>query len=386
MKLSYLARWVSSRKLFKAFLLSLYFPPPPYTPGRTLLDLHRIAEAFLSDFRKLNEERFQNGDVFLFHSIFPYTFSAIVDWTTELLQHKKIITTFFFQFSPSEKKSQVSWLKRLYYVGRRILKGERPSGSAMEWVDNNYVRFYQQKINILKKLVDKSHLLMASTDVLSKNFSGLFSLNVHYLPMPGENIPDSVRTLNVEKNRKIKVGYFGHSALEKGGQFLRFLAEKTLKNFSNVEFILHINPNADTESHLQYFRENPHPHITCYYGHLEQAKIMGLLKEVDIILMPYSPVKYATMPSAIFTEGMPLKKIFVLPKNTWAYSEAKKYDAGIAAFEKYNQDAILSALFKAIDQFAFLYKKSQMAGELFYAENNMTNYVDVFENVLKQVR
>lgn len=353
-------------------------------PLRNMLDFARISDSFLDDFKRIDADRFRDGDIFIFHSIFPQTYNALMDWTLELAVSKKIITTLFFQFPPAERKSPVTGLNKLFHKLRSLFYGDEKKQQEMEWVDNTYVKFYQKKNALLQKIAGKSHIFMASTDTLSQNFSGLFGTKVHYLPMPGENLTRGDElSANDAKPTKIKIGYFGHASLEKGGQFIRYLVDATLDKHPDVQFVLHIHPNEETRKYLQHFVTASYPNVICYHGRLEQDKIIDLMNEVDIILMPYSPAKYATMPSAVFTEGMPMKKIFVLPEGTWAHREAIKYDAGFAAFRSYNQRSIYKALHTAIANIDELKKKNQTAGELFANENNMKNYIDVFETVLQ---
>ncbi len=362
------------------------FEASPFLPARNMLDLKKISNLFLDDFEKIDANRFQDGDIFIFHSIYPNYFSAIIDWTKEIASKKRVVSTFFFQFPPSNRRSEIGFLKNLYFKLRRKFAGEDSSSPELEWADNNQVRFYQRTIPNLKKLVGKSHLLMASTDVLSRNFSALFGLKVYYLPMPGEDLSDIIaRSKQASQSKKqITIGYFGHASLEKGGQFLADLVEKTNQNYRNIDFILHINPNGETENYLAYFKNKNHPNIKCHYGHLSQDNMMELVAQVDIVLMPYSPIKYATTPSAIFTEAMPLEKVFVMPVDTWAYKEAVKYHAGISTFKNYSLKSIQVALNKAIDRFELLQEKSRLAGASFHNENNMKHYIDVFINYLSR--
>lgn len=360
------------------------FETSPFLPAKNMLDLKKIADLFLTDFEKLDLNRFRDGDVFVFHSIYPNYFNAIIDWTKWVVSQKKIIATFFFQFPPSNRKSEVGYLKNTYYKLRRIIAGEQLSASDLEWADNNQVRFYQRTIPDLKQLVGQTHLLMASTDVLSRNFSAVFGTKVSYLPMPGEDLSDMIRRMQCEASlkKKITIGYFGHASLEKGGQFLADLVANTNQRYRDVNFILHINPNGETEEHLSSFKNHAYSNVVCHHGHLDQEEMMALVAKVDIILMPYSPIKYATTPSAIFTEAMPLEKVFVMPADTWAYHEAMKYHAGISTFKDYTLNGIQTALSKAIDRFGVLQEKSRIAGEKFHKENNMSHYIDVFFDYL----
>ncbi|HEX4045683.1 MAG TPA: hypothetical protein VHZ76_08475 [Gammaproteobacteria bacterium] len=385
-----------NNKIIEGINFEPVFTYSPYVFMPNMHAFNQQASLFLNNFNAINTAEFQDGDIFIFHSIFPQTFSAILEWTKELSLQKKIITALFFQFPPANAKKHENVVSKLFCWLQKKLSHNQHYHSNMVWVENNNVRFYQQSSIEVSRLVDAgSHILLASTDVLSQNFSALFRKKVHYLPMPGEKLPNPpiINMVDISKKNalspidhnffpSIKIGYFGHSALEKGGQFLRYIVERTLILYPNAEFVLHINPNPDTEIHLERFKIHKLPNVSCHFGHLEQTTIMSLMAQVDILLMPYSPHKYATTPSAVFTEGMPLQKIFVLPKGTWMSEEAKKYNAGYTTFSAYHQDSILRALMSAIIHFKTLKQKSIMAGIKFYQENNMTNYIDVLMDVL----
>ncbi len=369
------------------------FTHSPFVPTRNFFELNYQAAFFMDDLMKLDRNEFKEGDIFIFHSLYTQIFAAIIDWTNDISKTVNITSCIFLQFPPSDTKRTVNPIKRLLYGLRRRLNGEKPSVSKLEWVDNTHVRFYQKKIPMMKKLIAERHLLLvASTDVLSRNYSALFGIKVHYLPMPGRKLSSEQRAepINIENAEKasqiVKVGYFGHSSLEKGGQFLQYIVEKIMKSHPEVHFVLHLNPNADVEKSFACFKTHAYPNISCYHGHLDQEEMMKLVGSVDIVLMPYSIKKYATMPSAIFTEGLPLKKIFIIPKNTWVYEEAKKYDVGFVAFSRFTEGSVLKALLKAIVNFDKLKSKSVIGGESFYRENNMTNYIDVFMRVLDDFR
>jgi hypothetical protein len=374
-----------NEKIVDNLLFQPVFQHSPFVAMGNHAEFQQQTQLFLNDFKSIDESEFQDGDLLIFHSIFPQILAAILQWTKQLITQKKVISTIFFQFPPSESKFQASLLRKVYHGLRNILKPTQTKSSKIVWLETKYVQYYWECEPVLTDLVAQgTHYLFTSTDILAKNFSGLLNNTVHYLPMPGEKMarPSSTPMEHtVEGYPLIKIGYLGHSSLEKGGQFLRYIVQKTLEIYPKAKFILHINPNKDTEVHLKYF-DYPIPNVTCYYGHIEQQQMMELLREVDIILMPYSPIKYNTTPSAMFTEGMPLQKIFVIPENTWIYDEAKKYSSGYVAFKKYTHRAILNSLIISIIDFYKLKQKSISAAEKFYKENNITNYIDMFENIL----
>jgi hypothetical protein len=363
-----------------------FVPTFEFTPFGNFTDIydyyHRV-NLFVENFKKIDEADFQDGDLFIFHSIFPHTFAAILEWTEDLLARKKITSSFFFQLPPSESKGySSSLLRKLYHSAKSMLPKNRKNRSLV-WLDSNNVRFYQLSSERINKLIENgSHILLASTQLLKQNFSMMLSAPVHYLPMPGP------KTYYPQPDHKeqgiVKVGYFGHSSSAKGGQFLQYIVEKTLALHSNVKFILHINANHETKDAFEFFKTFDHPRVTCYFGHIDPERMMSLMTQVDIIMMPYAPIKYATTPSAVFTEGMPLQKIFIIPKDTWIHQEAVKHKTGYVSFSKYTQKSVYQALEKAIDNYEQLAEKSYIGGKSFYQENNITNYIDVVENIFNK--
>jgi hypothetical protein len=341
------------------------------------------ATQVLNDFKQIDEAEFQDGDLFIFHSIFPHIFAAILDWTQSVLQRKQIVASFFFQLPPSESKGRSkSAIKRLYHYLRSFLP-HNLKARKLEWSNHNNIRCYQASAKPLGKLVKAgTHILFASTDLLKRNFSMMLDAPVYYLPMPGPETHYPIAKHN--EQGFLQVGYFGHSSFAKGGQFLRYIVEMTLTMHQNVKFVLHINSNDETAKYLDFFKTYDNPNVTCYVGHITPEKMTELMGQVDIILMPYAPIKYATTPSAVFTEGMPLQKVFIIPEKTWVHEEAVKYDAGYVCFTEHNQQNVLDALCKAISNYDYLAQKSLIAGKNFYRENNISNYIDTVENILNK--
>jgi hypothetical protein len=83
---------------------------------------------------------------------------------------------------------------------------------------------------------------------------------------------------------------------------------------------------------------------------------------------------------------MPLQKLFVLPEKTWVSHEARKYYCGYTTFKQYTHKAVLGALVKIILNYEKFKLKSKLAAERFYQENNIENYIDMFEKIVADKR
>lgn len=359
----------------------------PFLEMKNMEDFHHQARAYYRDFKSIDDNEFQAGDLLIFHSIFSQILGGLLQWTEELVAKHQVKIGLLFQFSPSVPKRHASYKRRIYYTLQTLIKRTLPD-SKLEWLENKEVNYYRSLNNKLSELVKSgTHVLLTSTDVLANNFSALFKLPVVNLPMPGphyelENEVDSPLIYEKGSMPPITIGYFGHSSLEKGGHFLEFIVKSMRQLYPSAKFILHINPNPDTTECLKYFEKNTDSHVQCHFNHISQELMLSLMKKVDVILLPYSPEKYMTTPSAIFSEAMPLGKIFVLPGKTWMHKEARQYKTGFVTFYKHSAQHILKALVQAILKFEYLREKSKVSAKVFYSHNNISNYTEQFLSAL----
>ncbi len=365
------------------------FTTSPFLPAQNMQELLQIANLFIEDFNKIDIEKFQDGDIFIFHSIYPNYFKAIISWTNELINHKQILSLFTFQFPPSDTKEYVGILKNSYYKLRRLLMGERLSARKLQWCDNNQVRLYQKAIPDLRKLVKRTHLLLASTDVLSKNYTLMLGLKVHCLPMPGLSIYEAATVKSDQStdnhevpSQVIKVGYFGHSCVDKGSALLEQIINRTLEKHENVEFHIHVNPNDDVEKYFKKIALISSSRIYLYHGHINEAELMKLINKVNIVILPYSSKKYATCSSAVFMEAITFAKVVVIPSDTWMDMISLQYDIEAYRFNNFSVNSICKALDFAIDNYCPNSLRMEKASKLFSEENNIKVYLDeIFKNI-----
>lgn len=368
------------------------FASAPFQLAKSTAELRTLADAFKTDFNRITVSTFKDGDVLIFHSIYPYYFAAIVDWLTMVTAQKKVIIAIFFQFPPSESKYHVGWRRRMYSWFRNMLNGDSSIyRDDIAWLENRHAIFYRRAAEKLDHLHSGSSCeLMASCDVLATNFTRLLRHHVSSLPMPGKQLPDdffekAVREIGEDPAaRNIRVGYFGHSSLDKGGQFITAMVKNTLNKYPASKFVVHVNPNDETKDCFSEVMNMQSDRVLCLSGHLDEAQMMKSIRSVDIVVLPYSQGKYTAMPSATFMEAILLQKVLVIPEDTWMHSEAIKYDAGFVTFKKYTQPCIQDALNQAIENIDQLLPKSFTAGRRYYLENNITYYTDCFLKLLKQ--
>jgi glycosyltransferase involved in cell wall biosynthesis len=244
-----------------------------------------------------------------------------------------------------------------------------------------------QARHLLKKYDHLNVSLLANSENLAKNFSIIFNKKVHSIPMPGPDQQEIDQLINnhhsiISPNKNIKIGYFGHASLDKGGHYLSEIVSTVLKNTQGVEFHLHLSPNHEVEASFNEFKNTKSDRIIFYEGHLSKPKMIKLMSEVDIVLLPYSAKKYASCPSAVLMESLILKKVVVVPDASSLSDTVVLYDAGFKAFKQFHPEAIALALQEAIQHFEVLQHKSSLAGERYYQSNNIRKYTSDFLKLL----
>jgi glycosyltransferase involved in cell wall biosynthesis len=355
------------------------FTRSPFNAIKSTKDFAEECSYFSQDFLKidLHHWNFGPGDLLICPTLFPQVFSPLLQWCQNVVGPDRAKAALIFQFpagedllesSATKGPLQTNWLQKILesFGGKK-----KP---MMRWKPSKTIEFYKSILPDLKeKSPENGYYYYGSSSELASNYQALFDTDVHPLPMPApiHDLPQ-----NNQKDRPLTVGYVGHSALAKGTQFLHEVVTRATKEFQDVEFQLHINPNPDTVDMLKVF-DKPMDRVHCRYGHLSQEDLLTMIRDFDIALMPYDPLKYTSTPSAIFTECMTQGKVFVIPNGTWLAGQAHTVRAGYVTYDIYSADGIYRALKYAISHFPDLQKKSQTAKDEFARKHSIKAFVDV---------
>lgn len=336
-------------------------------------------EGFTSDFSKIDKSMFGKNDLLLFTTVMPQSHKAAMEWLGDIISLEGPRAAFIFMIGGGDFKDDYLQKKWLLKMSRFKFKWLRKliMKPLFEWKDSIYKKQYKTYIRRYRNRNEKAgYYYFGGCEEYSMNYERIFGVRVRTLPFPTViNPPREDLVSTMEQKKEISIGYFGHASLEKGAQFLEYIVKRTLEVHPRVRFVLHINPNIHTQELLKKFNE-PLTNVTCYYGHRDHEELSKLLQSVDINLLPYAPVKYAGLPSMVFTEAICAASVVVIPQYTWLSRAAESIGAGHVAFESYDQVSIAEALIQAIDKYSELKRKTMQARERFLAQNNVKNYLD----------
>lgn len=308
-------------------------------------------EAYLEDMAGFNDRGFESDDLVLFPSLFPGVFAAAVDWARRFPVAGGPTIAFLFQFSEGtdvlERAANEGW-SRIY---RRALRPAERLPNERAW------RYF------------------ASSDPLATRISAIIGREVTGLPMPAQ-FPLENAGSGARKAGGIRIGYFGHSSMEKGGNLLPEIIRHVGQRFPQVRFVLHLNSNWETEDTIKRLLASPPANCECFPGHISDEQLQALMASVDVVLLPYSNTKYAALPSLVFSDAAALGKVLVLPRSTWMSSEAACIGAGYTGFTHFTAEAICDALDEALRRFEDLRTHADQSARKWRIRHGLPNFVD----------
>jgi hypothetical protein len=246
-------------------------------------------------------------------------------------------------------------------------------GLSLEYYDQHENIFgigYQHVIREFSSLLEKNKQIkfFASTPEFAYVLNLLLNIPISALPMiQGEKHPSWNRELipDLSIKKELSIGLFGHSSKAKGSDFIYKLLLEKLTADSSLNLILHYNPNTDEEPpEINAIASLPNVKFTR--GFVKKNKLINLMKECDIILLPYEPHNYLFMMSAIFIEALLLRKVTIVPKDTVMWKIVDSFNCG-SGFSNLKCELVSEALDSALENYSKLCKSVDIAAQ--YIEN-----------------
>jgi glycosyltransferase involved in cell wall biosynthesis len=312
-------------------------------------------QCHMNDLIGLDFESFPESTTFIFPTIYPQFILPILNRINFIVSSdgRNFSFKLIFQFPFGRygtRKEPTGWLRfvdKLLDVATAELKS-KVFGRFGVGENFLYLRNFMASRPILTSGISVSYY--AASESLANEFSFLLGFPIKSVPMPAPKrismtFGDSEQS--EERRKCVKVGYFGHSSLEKGLHLLPeiFSEAQALKNILPV---VHLNPNRDTEVLKNKILDISR--VEVLMGHLSETSLLAAMSAVDIVLLPYDRKKYGNTPSAIFIEAVTLGKVVVIPGDTWMSREAESMGIGYTCFDRFDARAISKALMEAIDK------------------------------------
>jgi hypothetical protein len=309
--------------------------------------------AIARDLAVIDRSRFGPDTLLEFASLYPGIFAGYLDWLAGFPDEHAPKAAFIFQFP--EGTDVFSSNRRYIDLFRRAL----PANGGYNRLPS--VRFF------------------AGSESLAQRNSVIIGMPVKPLPMMAyhgqlELLSSSEGTIGLEPFAGVRIGYFGHASLEKGAQFLEEIVQHAQRKLPNVQFVLHLNYNPDTETILRHLHARRYPNVKSYWGHLSETEITALRGAVDAVFLPYNR-KYLAAPSMVFTECMVEGKPTIIPDQSSMSYAAYQEDGPVVRFQDYTVESMFAAISEAVSKIKQLKQIAARTAPVWRARHNITNFV-----------
>lgn len=178
-------------------------------------------------------------------------------------------------------------------------------------------------------------------------YSKYFYRPIKLLPIPLSDGEEIVKKEGSTLQKKITIGFFGYTHPKQGYHLVKKLYDYFIRQegYKYIQFLVRHNIqflSPEMEKIVDEFSKAT-IQIRHYYNQLPDSEYKVLLNESDIVIIPHSRKEYPVQTSGLFVDCLRLKKIVIVPKDTWMFDQLKEYGAG----EVFDSDDI-SSLIRAV--------------------------------------
>jgi glycosyltransferase involved in cell wall biosynthesis len=342
-------------KVEPLFALTPYEPygKDPHDRPTAIASFQLQKAQFAADLEKLEDFGVGPQDLVVFLTIYPQILGGLVEWIGRKPHRRDLRAALLLQFSEEVN----------VYDKVRGAHG-----------DVYYVDYYRQTLPASEgRDAFPNWRYFAASPGLGDLFSTLIGKDVRPLPMPGSAVRPAALSRR-PGSKEVRVAILGHTSIEKGALLLADIIFPTLAQFAHVRFNFHLSTNPDTRALDVQFAQGTE-RLAIKRGHISDSDMQAIVDDSDIVLLPYRPLKYRLMPSAIFIQAGCSGKVVVLPASSHMHRELLLRGGGYTLFHEHSAAAIRDALWAAIGDVERLSAAAAAAAPLHREVNNPHAYV-----------
>ncbi len=216
--------------------------------------------------------------------------------------------------------------------------------------------------------------LVTFDPVSSAIFSHVLGKRVTTIPLP-QYTRDTV--ISRAGRRPITVGVLGHQRADKGYQLMPLIARLLLAHEPDIQLLIHngaphempvvqneLRAHAKVDSRVTLNEEMAGPPLWD-----------SLLRETDLILCPYDPIRFRSSYSALATEAVANGIPLVVPKDTSLSDLLRRFGEPGVSFDTWSPESIVAAVRAAIADFDALAQRAVAAAGQWNATMGVGNMV-----------
>lgn len=239
-------------------------------------------------------------------------------------------------------------------------------GNEVDGVDNQqFSDEYRYSFSTLARAVGSRTRMTVCCETTQMADTYRRILDTNIIVEPGPNLMESERTDARCRplGTHINVACIGYANGPKGYRLLPDAIERVLRHRRDVRFTIHgIVAGSDAEHELPVFQRLAQlgPRVSVRTGVLSQDKYRGLMRDADLLLLPYDPSVYKSRGSGVFTEASTLGKP-VLATRGCGFAADAIAQGRAQEIAEFSSPAVAAALEAALDSFESLSAKAVLA-------------------------
>jgi glycosyltransferase involved in cell wall biosynthesis len=241
-------------------------------------------------------------------------------------------------------------------------------------------KFYSMAFKKAAPLIGKRLFFTTENEVMGDIYRRKFGIESKVLPVPLR----VEKSVYVEKNKTVRLGFFGYSKSDKGFHLLPETAAICLEKGLDVEFHIQLQHSGWEQITIEAERLlRTMPNVYLIEGTLSSQEYVVQMKKADIMLLPYDPVRFGMRGSGVFTESITAGRPVIASEGTYAAECIKKGEAHGEIFSPYNSQACAAAIAKLLPRLSFYMERASEQAESFALAHGAEAYVDILLNFVK---
>jgi glycosyltransferase involved in cell wall biosynthesis len=334
------------RNLFRT---SAYAPLSRWSPAESLDTLNNEV---LEDLRTVPHRELRAAGLILFPTITTRIALGVARWIRELPEAMTTPVALILMFPPG-------W-------------------SGEDKVRQAETDLYRRAMTELAALPPGRVMLFAETEPIAGVFERLGAPPVRILPWPvmlaepaDAPVPFRARAMPPH------VVHLGYTKQNRGIGLLADAAPALLDAHPGLRFTIQANYWDPTGVEEPVRRlESMGPRVRVIRGPLDPQRYADLLREADIVALPYNPAHYRELGSGVLAEAAALGKALVFPDHTWLAEQAKLWDLGAVLFDRYDAASFGRALDRAVRDRAVLLDRAERARPSWSHHRSPANFLN----------
>jgi glycosyltransferase involved in cell wall biosynthesis len=209
-------------------------------------------------------------------------------------------------------------------------------------------QFYARCFDAIRADINKSIFFVTENTMMRDLYFDEFGVETTIVPIPLARRSKG----NARDVGRPRLGFFGYSKSEKGFHLLPEALELVRKTESNFDVTIQVQHSGwekrtiEAEEHIRRDTRN-----RILEGVLDQDRYLAETDLIDIMLLPYDPVRFGMRGSGIFTESVAAGRLVVAARGTYAAVCLEKGEAEGEVFAPYESAALANAILRLVRRF-----------------------------------